>query len=88
VIFLGNDVNRKPRMKILNYDGLVSEKLPALNTVGDVLLWRLPALPDSSERQQFEIAIQRTRRLPQATKRLAFRVGSSRGSASLTARDF
>ena len=38
VIFLGNDVTGKPRMKVLNYDVCVSEKVPALGTANDVTL--------------------------------------------------
>src|SRR5262245_9256923 len=55
VIFLGNDVTGRPRMKILNYDVLVSEKLPALNTVGDVLLCDFQQYL-IGDRQQIEIA--------------------------------
>jgi hypothetical protein len=55
VIFLGNDVTGKPRMKILNYDVLVSEKLPSLNTVGDVLLCDFQHYL-IGDRQQIEIA--------------------------------
>jgi HK97 family phage major capsid protein len=55
VIFLGNDITGKPRMKILNYDIEVSEKLPALNTVGDVLLCDFQHYL-IGDRQQIEIA--------------------------------
>ncbi len=38
IIFLANDLQGKPKMKILNYDFLVSEKVPALGTANDVTL--------------------------------------------------
>lgn len=38
VLFLGNDLHQKPVMKILNYDVVVSEKVPALGTANDVTL--------------------------------------------------
>ncbi len=38
VIFLGNDLNGKPKMKILNYDVMGSEKVPALGSANDVTL--------------------------------------------------
>lgn len=55
VIFLGNDLNRQPTMKILNYDVVVSEKLPALGTAGDVLLCDFQQYL-IGDRQQVEIA--------------------------------
>jgi HK97 family phage major capsid protein len=38
VIFLGNDIHGAPRWNILGIDVAISEKVPALNTLGDVLL--------------------------------------------------
>ncbi len=55
VIFLGNDVTGKPRWQILGHDVVVSEKLPALNTAGDILLMDL-AHYLIGDRQQLEIA--------------------------------
>jgi HK97 family phage major capsid protein len=55
VIFLGNDVTGKPRMKILNYDIAISEKVPALGTAGDVLLCDFQHYL-LGDRQQIEIA--------------------------------
>jgi HK97 family phage major capsid protein len=55
VIFIGNDVTGRPRMKILNYDVAVSEKLPAINTLGDALLCDFQHYL-IGDRQQVEIA--------------------------------
>jgi HK97 family phage major capsid protein len=55
VIFLGNDVTGKPRWQILGHDVIVSEKLPALNTAGDILLMDLSHYL-IGDRQQLEIA--------------------------------
>src|SRR5262249_11278995 len=41
VISLGNDIHGRPRWQILGHDVQVSEKLPALNTAGDILLMDL-----------------------------------------------
>lgn len=38
VIFLGNDLQGQPTLKVLNYDVEVSEKVPALGTANDVTL--------------------------------------------------
>jgi len=38
VIFLGNDVTGRPQWQILGHPVEVTEKLPALNTAGDILL--------------------------------------------------
>lgn len=55
VIFLGNDLNGKPKMKILNYDIVISEKVPALGTANDFCLidWSKYIIGD---RKQVEIA--------------------------------
>jgi HK97 family phage major capsid protein len=55
LIFLGNDVTGKPRWQILGHDVRVSEKLPALNTAGDILLLDLQHYL-IGDRQQIEIA--------------------------------
>ncbi|MGL4553466.1 MAG: phage major capsid protein [Gemmataceae bacterium] len=55
VIFLGNDVRGTPRWQILGHDVLVSEKLPGLNTLGDIVLMDL-AHYLIGDRQQLEIA--------------------------------
>ena len=38
VIFLGNDVNGRPQWQILGHPVQITEKVPALNTAGDILL--------------------------------------------------
>src|SRR5262249_2930136 len=55
VIFIGNDVTGKPRWQVLGHEVCVSEKLPALNTTGDILLMDL-AQYLVGDRQQIEIA--------------------------------
>ena len=55
VIFLGNDITGKPRWQVLGHDVVVSEKLPALNTPGDILLMDLSHYL-IGDRQQIEIA--------------------------------
>jgi HK97 family phage major capsid protein len=55
VIYLGNDITGKPRMSILGLDLAVSEKLPGLNTLGDVLLCDFQHYL-IGDRQQLEIA--------------------------------
>ncbi|MFO0876496.1 MAG: phage major capsid protein [Gemmataceae bacterium] len=55
VIFLGNDLQRRPRMKILNYDVEVSEKVPALGSANDVTLGDFQHYL-IGDRQQIEIA--------------------------------
>ena len=55
VIFLGNDVRGTPRWQILGHDVLVSEKLPSLNTLGDILLMDLSHYL-IGDRTQMEIA--------------------------------
>ncbi len=55
VIFLGNDVTGRPRWQILGHDVLVTEKLPGLNTAGDILLMDLTHYL-IGDRQQVEIA--------------------------------
>jgi HK97 family phage major capsid protein len=55
VIFLGNDVRGTPRWQILGHDVLVSEKLPSLNTLGDILLMDLSHYL-IGDRMQLEIA--------------------------------
>jgi HK97 family phage major capsid protein len=55
VIFLGNDVRGTPRWQVLGYDVCISEKMPALNTEGDIMLadWQHYLVGD---RGQVEIA--------------------------------
>jgi HK97 family phage major capsid protein len=55
VIFLGNDLQRRPTMKMLNYDVKVSEKVPALGTANDVTLCDFQHYL-IGDRQQVEIA--------------------------------
>jgi HK97 family phage major capsid protein len=55
VIFLGNDVTGRPRWQILGHDVVVTEKVPALNTAGDILLADC-AQYLIGDRQQVEIA--------------------------------
>jgi HK97 family phage major capsid protein len=55
VIFLANDLQRRPTMKILNYDVAVSEKVPALGTANDVTLCDFQHYL-IGDRQQVEIA--------------------------------
>jgi HK97 family phage major capsid protein len=54
-IFLGNDATGRPRMRLFGLDIEVSEKLPALNTLGDVLLCDFQHYL-VGDRQQLEIA--------------------------------
>lgn len=55
VIFIGNDVHGAPQWNILGYNAQISEKVPALNTAGDILLadWGMYLIGD---RQEIEIA--------------------------------
>lgn len=55
VLFLGNDINGNPTWQILGIPVMVSEKLPSLNTAGDILLMDL-AHYLIGDRQQIEIA--------------------------------
>ncbi|NBO91665.1 MAG: phage major capsid protein [Planctomycetia bacterium] len=55
VIFIGNDVRSAPRWQILGHDVLISEKLPALNSLGDILLMDLSHYL-IGDRMQVEIA--------------------------------
>ncbi|MFO0929153.1 MAG: phage major capsid protein [Gemmataceae bacterium] len=55
VLFLGNDLHQKPIMKILNYDVVVSEKVPALGSANDVTLCDFQHYL-IGDRQQLEIA--------------------------------
>jgi HK97 family phage major capsid protein len=55
VIFLGNDINGKPKWQILGHDVEITEKLPALNTAGDILLAN-GSHYIIGDRKQYEIA--------------------------------
>jgi HK97 family phage major capsid protein len=55
VLMLGNDVRNQPRWRILGHEVVVSEKLPPLNTEGDILLLDLSHYL-IGDRQQLEIA--------------------------------
>jgi HK97 family phage major capsid protein len=55
VLMLGNDVRNQPRWRILGHEVVVSEKLPTLNTEGDILLMDLSHYL-IGDRQQIEIA--------------------------------
>lgn len=55
VIFLGNDLAGRPRMKVLGYDLVVSEKVPALGSSNDLMLADFQHYL-IGDRQQLEIA--------------------------------